>query len=331
MRAVGVVRVTPEDVGRRVSLRRRTAAAPGSRAGAPRTTDAVGTLLAHDGTHLLIGRRDGGRVRVRAADLVAARVVPPRPAAALALDAGRPATPPRADLQLCLNGARTRWEHPALPLDERDLTAEARAAAALGVRLLHVHARDAAGAESLAPPAVENTVRALRAGAPGCEVSVSTAAWIEGDPARRAALVERWEELPDVASVNVAEDGAIELAGLLDRIGVGVEAGLASVADVQLLRSRDLAARCLRILLEPGGDDPDVATRLAAELHARVPSDVAQLVHGEDRAAWAVLRWGYERGLAVRIGLEDTLTLPDGRPAKSNAALAAAALEILGR
>lgn len=329
MRAIGVVRITPDDVGHRVTVRRRV-----TDGGAPTTSDVVGTLLAHDGERLVVRRRDGGRVRMAVATLVAGRTIPPRPAAAVALDPSpRDPSPAAArwgaSLQLCANGARARGEHPALPLDPAALTADARAAAAVGVRLFHVHARDATGAESLAPTAVEATVRAVRAGAPGCEVSVSTGAWIEGDAAGRAALVERWEELPDVASVNPVEDGAVELAGLLGRLGVGLEAGIASATDLQLLVASGLDRRCQRILIEPPPDAVEAAITLAADLHARAPVDVTHLVHGEEATAWPLLRWAAAHDVLTRIGLEDVLVGPHGEPTAGNAALVASATEVL--
>ncbi|WP_455711960.1 3-keto-5-aminohexanoate cleavage protein [Streptomyces decoyicus] len=49
------------------------------------------------------------------------------------------------------------------------------------------------------------------------------------------------------------------------------------------------------------------------------------LLHGEDGGAWPVLRLAAVLGLATRIGIEDTLLLPDGRPATGNAQLVATA------
>ncbi|MFJ4618591.1 3-keto-5-aminohexanoate cleavage protein [Streptomyces sp. NPDC088812] len=45
---------------------------------------------------------------------------------------------------------------------------------------------------------------------------------------------------------------------------------------------------------------------------------------------WPVLRLAGRLGLATRIGLEDTLVLPDGRRALSNAQLVTAALHRYG-
>jgi hypothetical protein len=50
------------------------------------------------------------------------------------------------------------------------------------------------------------------------------------------------------------------------------------------------------------------------------------LLHGEEELTWPMLRLAGERGLDARIGLEDTLKLPDGQPAVDNAALVRAAV-----
>ncbi|GAA2578113.1 GNAT family N-acetyltransferase [Streptomyces tubercidicus] len=72
------VRITRADVGKRVSVRRLT----GGGAGVPPFTDAVGVLTSWDQGVLSITRRSGEIVRVEEAALVAAKVVPDRPATA---------------------------------------------------------------------------------------------------------------------------------------------------------------------------------------------------------------------------------------------------------
>lgn len=70
--ALLVVRITPVDVGRRVSVRHRYDAST--------LTDVVGRLLTWDDDVLRIERRDGSVAEVAEADLVAAKVVPDPPA-----------------------------------------------------------------------------------------------------------------------------------------------------------------------------------------------------------------------------------------------------------
>jgi GNAT superfamily N-acetyltransferase len=70
------VRLTPDDVGKRVSVRRLT----GSSATGEQFTDVVGVLTSWDGGVLSITRRSGESVRVDASSLVAGKVVPAAPA-----------------------------------------------------------------------------------------------------------------------------------------------------------------------------------------------------------------------------------------------------------
>ncbi|MFF4601658.1 GNAT family N-acetyltransferase [Streptomyces sp. NPDC001339] len=69
------VRITRADVGKRVSIRRRTGAGEGE----PAFTDVVGVLTSWDESVLSITRRTGECVRVEESSLVAAKVVPARP------------------------------------------------------------------------------------------------------------------------------------------------------------------------------------------------------------------------------------------------------------
>ncbi|MFF8311747.1 3-keto-5-aminohexanoate cleavage protein [Streptomyces lydicus] len=117
-------------------------------------------------------------------------------------------------------------------------------------------------------------------------------------------------------------------AALLGR-GIGVEAGLWSGTDGPERFARSpLAPRVLRVPAEVTATDPDTATATARELLAAVAGSGhgrPVLLHGSDGGAWPVLRLARERGLDTRIGIEDTLLLPDGRPAADNAQLIRAA------
>ena len=52
---------------------------------------------------------------------------------------------------------------------------------------------------------------------------------------------------------------------------------------------------------------------------------VPRLIHGTDGAAWVLLERAIRDGHVSRIGLEDTLMLPNGQPAADNADLVRAA------
>jgi uncharacterized protein (DUF849 family) len=230
-------------------------------------------------------------------------------------------------LQACLNGQRPRDDHPAVPLTADELAADARRAVAAGAAELHVHPRAPGGRDTVDPDAAGATVRAIRGACPGVPVGLTTGLWTtDGDFERRHAHVEAWEELPDYVSVNLAEPGSAELCALLERRGVGVEAGVWNLADAKLLLERGLAP--LRVLVETsdgGAEDPVAAAAEIDELLVRGGLSAPQLHHGAGADAWEMLDAALARGRDVRIGLEDTTLMPDGSAARDNAALIAEA------
>lgn len=231
-------------------------------------------------------------------------------------------------LKVCSNGTREPGAHPALPVTPDQLGQDTAAAVAAGAAAAHVHPRGPDGRQTLAAGPCGHAVASLRAACPGIPVGLTTGAWIEPDPARRLAMVEQWLILPDFASVNLGEQGAVRLAGLLSERGIGLELGLWNPDDAQLLVRSGLAARSLRVMLEPQEDDPAAALANADATERVLTSagvSARLLLHGMEGATWPVLEAALDRGLDVRIGLEDTLRLPDGSVAPDNAALVAEA------
>lgn len=78
MRARYVVRITPDDVGQRVSVRAWLEDAAEA-AGGPTHTDAIGTLESWQDGVLAIRRKDGTLTTIDEASLVAGKLVPPAP------------------------------------------------------------------------------------------------------------------------------------------------------------------------------------------------------------------------------------------------------------
>ncbi len=76
------------------------------------------------------------------------------------------------------------------------------------------------------------------------------------------------------------------------------------------------------------------AVDLAAEMDAALESAgvaIPILHHGFGDGTWRVIEAGLRRGRDVRIGLEDTLTLPDGTQARDNAQLVTAVADLARR
>ncbi|MER9397185.1 3-keto-5-aminohexanoate cleavage protein [Mesorhizobium sp. M0615] len=234
-------------------------------------------------------------------------------------------------VQACINGARAADFHPTLPLDPDTMARDGAASIAVGAAELHVHARGADRRESLAPEAMDPTIAALRRACPGTLIGVSTGAWIENDDTSTLVAIAGWRELPDYASVNLSEAAAPILMESLRQRGIGIEAGLASVADAERLVGLDHGGRVLRVLIEISEQTLDEAFAVAGGIEQvleRAGIRRAILLHGENATVWPFVRRAADRNWSTRVGLEDGKHLPDGTVAAGNAALTAAAVAI---
>ena len=159
---------------------------------------------------------------------------------------------------------------------------------------------------------------------------MSTGEWIEGDERRTLASIDAWDELPDYASVNLGEPAAPAVMETLRQRSIGIEAGLASIADAERLVKLDIGKRALRIL----------SKSLSRTLARRSPSLTALLrrwttprCDGPSSCMASTPRSGTSLrsqrvGVVYPMGLEDGCELPDGTIASGNAALIIAAVEV---
>jgi uncharacterized protein (DUF849 family) len=232
-------------------------------------------------------------------------------------------------LQACLNGARTRLDHPKIPLSPEELAQDAAEVIAAGAKELHVHPRGADGAETLDPDDIAVALAAIRAKGPWVPVGISTREGIRTDPNRGFDQMKAWRVMPDYVSVNLSEEDAPEIMALMRVKDIGVEAGLASVADAQRFVTLPLAQESLRVLVEIDFEkDVTKAIALADDI-LRVLADhrvaLPLLLHGFDESVWPLYHKSQALGIDARLGFEDGVHLPDGRIAASNRDIIAAA------
>jgi uncharacterized protein (DUF849 family) len=232
-------------------------------------------------------------------------------------------------LQAALNGPFGKDLHPQLPVSGQELAGDGAACVAAGAQAIHLHPRDADGAERLEAQVVDAVVAAVR-DACGVPVGVSTGAWIEPDLGRRLELIAAWSA-PDYASVNLSEAGATDTMRTLLDAGVGIEAGVWSVEDAERLAASGLGDRVTRVLVEPVDVSAGDAVAVVDEIHAaldRLGLTAPRLQHGDGEATWVLLRDAIRRGIDTRIGLEDTVAGPDGAKTDGNEALVRAARDL---
>jgi len=241
-------------------------------------------------------------------------------------------------LKACVNGVRRPGEHPALPVTPVELAMDVAAVWRAGAGAVHLHVKDPAGDDTFAHSELAAVLKAVRGAAPALPIGVTTGAWALPDPSERVAAIEAWTVLPGFASVNWHEDGADDVAAALLGRGVGVEAGLWHAEAVEAWLSSPHRDRCLRVLLElPDGLAEAEAQAEAGQLLRQVRNGVRRnpaarlpiLLHGEGSSCWPALKEAARLGLDTRIGLEDTLELPDGSRAPDNATLVTVARELI--
>jgi uncharacterized protein (DUF849 family) len=244
---------------------------------------------------------------------------------------GHVPTNPKIYVKACINGARTPDQHPNLPVTPEQLAAEAVAAHQAGAKAVHMHPKTADGVDSLLAEHVDAAVDAVRHAVPGLPLGVTTGFWALPDADARLRAVGGWSVLPDFASVNWHEPGSEDLARLLLSKGLGVEVGIFHAEAAESWAASEIAQHCMRVMIELSGVG-DVATAddlLSRALAAGSPAPV--LLHGLDESCWPLLEHAGVRGVQTRIGMEDTLRLPDGSTTPDNAALVSAAVQLLSR
>ncbi len=235
-------------------------------------------------------------------------------------------------IKAAINGGRSRAEHEAVPVTPDEQAADIIECLKAGASVIHLHVRSALGDESLHAADVAQTILAVRSVSPQAQIGVSTGAWILPDVAARFATVKAWEVLPDFASVNFIEEGAVELANILLTRDVDVEGGLSDAEAADVFVQSGLATRCIRALIEPQEQVLERALETVGAIEKILKAakvDIPLVLHGTEATAWPMMDEAIARGYGVRIGLEDTLFLPDGSHARNNTELVVEAVRRL--
>ncbi|ANW63049.1 hypothetical protein BCA37_04975 [Mycobacterium sp. djl-10] len=240
-----------------------------------------------------------------------------------------PMSGPAIFVQAAINGARTPDQHAHLPVTPGQLAAAAVESVRAGAQAVHMHPKGADGRDSLVPGTVAAAVAAVRGALPTTPLGVTTGFWALPDPQQRWDAIAAWDVLPDFTSLNWHEPGSPELAELILSRGMGIEVGIFHAEAAASWAASDIAQKCLRVMIElQDEDDAELADELLDAVRA-ADSPAQILLHGLNDSCWPLLQHAGRRNVATRIGLEDTLALPDGTVAGGNADLVSAAVQLL--
>jgi len=237
-------------------------------------------------------------------------------------------------IKIALNGARKKTESEFIPHSLSEIEKEVKAVLPKGYLTFHIHCYDKQGRESLKPEDVDSLVLMVRNISPEIQLGISSGDWIEPDPEKRINYIKNWKYLPDFISVNMIEENAVEIAGLLISRGILVEAGLNETKAAEIFVNSNLQKGCCIILIEPEEEEINPALKTVNDIekvlnHNKI--NLKRLLHGFNSAAWDLLREAKKRGYDGRIGMEDTLYLEDGTKVKSNLEIIESAEKIINR
>lgn len=263
-------------------------------------------------------------------------------------------------IEVAVNGGRSRAEHAAIPCTPAEVADDARRCAAAGASVLHFHAQDADGNWTAESQWYAKAIRLVRAATSGMLISLTSIrpAGVPVDAVldSLAALARSPETVPDLISVNLGHGIAWERAGGTRRTihfpndYADIWRTLQACRDLNItpeLGVMDLGFISNAVALRVDGaipgypwflvelDSPaygagrQTASATVADyevLSSRVREHFPRArwaAHGAGLGTYDILLRALDDGDHVRVGFEDSLVLPNGRPAPSNADLVA--------
>ncbi|MEJ6394972.1 3-keto-5-aminohexanoate cleavage protein [Gymnodinialimonas sp. 2305UL16-5] len=236
-------------------------------------------------------------------------------------------------VMLAPNGARRmKADHPALPITIAETVAAAKAGFDAGADALHAHIRDAEGRHSLDPGLYRELLAEMARVVPHIPVQITTESAGLFDAATQIATVRAVE--PESASVAIRElwadpamqDEARRFYAWADEAGIAIQHILYTPDDVQQL-ARLIAdhalleqVQCIFVLGAYTPPSPGRPDMIDAFLDAATALPLAP--------DWAVCAFGpceisclvaaAQKGGKMRIGFENNMIGPDGRPFADN-------------
>lgn len=239
-------------------------------------------------------------------------------------------------LQVTPNGPWDKSVHANMPVSTEEVLTDLRDCFRSGATGVHLHPRDASGAETLDPSTVNDICHrvrevAIEAGATA-EIGLTTGEWIVPEIGQRIAMIREWEGV-DCATVNLSEEGFDDVMHAMLDVGIGIDVGLWAPIEIDRLVQSGLLPHAQRISIEldPGepyflqGDPVDLADQINDALDD-AGTTCPRLTHGMNEWTWPLVADAFRRGHHTRVGFEDTVLLPDGTKAESNADMVKAAL-----
>jgi uncharacterized protein (DUF849 family) len=257
-----------------------------------------------------------------------------------------------AVIEVALNGGRSPREHPAVPLTPHDVFTDAARCFDAGATVAHIHARAVSGEATFDANWYAEATLGIRAAAPGMLVSITS---LRPDGVDVSVMLDLLRELgdrnasPDLMSINLGHsvlwdrelhttihypnnyEDVLQLLEVCVAVGVKPELGL---MDLGYISNMELLHRDGQIPSDPwflveldspgyglGMQVAPATTRnydVLSETLTELLPEARWAAHGHGPATYPILERALETGAHVRVGLEDTIVLPDGTQGSGN-------------
>ena len=235
-------------------------------------------------------------------------------------------------LEAALNGGRSPADHPAIPVSPAQLSAASRRGSP-GRRRCRALSRSGMAMGGRAWPPRTWPAQSPKCASTGVPFGVSTGAWIISDPARRLALSKSGRCFQTSCPSIFTKRGRRSLPPyFLGRMWPRGRHGQPVGAE-RLVQSGLRKPMPPDHVRAPGAGNLPRRWRPSPRLRrfsTTAASRRPRLLHGVDATAWPLVDVARARGYGTRIGLEDTLTLPDGAIAPGNGESGASRAASLG-
>jgi uncharacterized protein (DUF849 family) len=240
-------------------------------------------------------------------------------------------------------GAETaKSDAPALPVTPEEMAETAKACAAAGASVIHVHVRDADARPTLDLGRVREVIAAVRDAA-DLVVQVSTGGAVTDPEDARLAVLDCGADAASLTcgTVNFGADVFMNRYGFIERLYLEMRDreivpefelfDLGHVATMQRVLDKHGPpygghVHCDLVMGVPGGM-PGTAHALLSCVNA-LPAGVTFSATGVGRTTLPVMLAALAAGGHLRVGMEDTLTFAPGRPVADNAELVARAADL---
>ena len=238
-------------------------------------------------------------------------------------------------VKAAINGGRKRSEGCLVPTTAEEIAKDALKCVQRGASVVHAHARDINGKETIRPDEVAHMVSAAKNLHSSIVIGTTTGLWTCESHFERLSLMKEWQSdaLPDFASITYREEGADEVAELILERGMELESAVWAMNDVPALLDSPFLKNNVRILIEPETTSIEEALHTCLEIKAIFEKEapgIPLLFHGYDQTFWPIVELAIREQVQTRIGFEDTNRLPNGIEARTNLDLFEAFYEILG-